>query len=314
MQIVGVTSSSETANTDDSVFGSSSDMGTHESLDDFMDKVIDYDSLSPAASDNDASFFIDLTMSDNGDNENPDPEQATPPHLSPMISRLENIPSLESPMLRHISPDSPPLTAINPACSVRESPHLESEPGKPDRIADAVDEVSYLLPSSDQMTLSSIDLAPTEPQALRFKRPAQTDADSVAPKKRIRIKLVSRPKADNPGKTEEENDVVEELLAKWTKGKSTWYLVKWKDFPHEANTWEREYRIGIYHINKFKANYKGNHNGVELLDKRTSRTKVQYLVRWKGRPGEDSWESASTISSERIAEFEARGQSLNLGS
>jgi hypothetical protein len=55
------------------------------------------------------------------------------------------------------------------------------------------------------------------------------------------------------------------------------------------------------------ANYEGNNLGVELLDKRIRGGRVEYLIRWKGRPdSENSWEEVSTISCERIKEFEGR--------
>lgn len=62
-------------------------------------------------------------------------------------------------------------------------------------------------------------------------------------------------------------------------------------------------------VRKFEEDYRdcrGNHLGVELLDKRLHHGKVEYYVRWKGRPNsENSWEKESTISLKRIREFEA---------
>ncbi|KAH6725000.1 hypothetical protein BKA61DRAFT_589630, partial [Leptodontidium sp. MPI-SDFR-AT-0119] len=78
----------------------------------------------------------------------------------------------------------------------------------------------------------------------------------------------------------------EALLAKWKRGNTTWYLVKWKGFPHEGNTWEKRKDIGP---------------GLRVL-----RRRVEYLVEWKGRPeSENSWEKEATVSRERIIEFEA---------
>ena len=100
---------------------------------------------------------------------------------------------------------------------------------------------------------------------------------------------------------------VEELLAKWTRGRQVFYLVKWKGFAHSANTFEKRNDINIKLVSEFEADYHGNHKGVELLSKRVHRRKVQYKVRWKGRPDSDnSWENADTISRERIVEYEAR--------
>lgn len=99
---------------------------------------------------------------------------------------------------------------------------------------------------------------------------------------------------------------VEELLAKWKQGKTTWYLVKWKGFPHGENTWERRKDISTELIKQFEATYQGNYLGVRLLDKRVRRGGVEYLVKWRGRPeSENTWEKEATVSRERIMEFEA---------
>jgi hypothetical protein len=46
---------------------------------------------------------------------------------------------------------------------------------------------------------------------------------------------------------------------------------------------------------------------VELLDNRIRGGRVEYLIRWKGRPdSEYSCEKASAISCERVNEFERR--------
>jgi hypothetical protein len=97
---------------------------------------------------------------------------------------------------------------------------------------------------------------------------------------------------------------VEALLAKWKQGKTTWYLVKWKGFPHRENTLEKRKGISAELVKEFEATYQGNHLGVRLLDKRVRSEKVEYLE-WKGRPeSENSWEKEAIISSERIMDSE----------
>jgi hypothetical protein len=97
----------------------------------------------------------------------------------------------------------------------------------------------------------------------------------------------------------------EALLAKWKRGKTTWYLVNWKGFPHGDNTWQKPKDIGQKLVQHFEKTYQGNHSGVRLLKKRVSKGKVEYLIEWKGRPeSENSWEKEATISSERIMDFE----------
>lgn len=96
--------------------------------------------------------------------------------------------------------------------------------------------------------------------------------------------------------------------------------MKWKDFPDEANLWEKREDISIELelVDNFDAAYSeygGNHLGVELLDKRIHQVMGEYLARWKGRPcTEDSCQRESTISYERVKEFEAsrRGSVLGL--
>jgi hypothetical protein len=52
----------------------------------------------------------------------------------------------------------------------------------------------------------------------------------------------------------------EALLAKWKQGKTTWYLVKWKGFPHEGNTWEKRKDISPELVKEFEATYQGNYS------------------------------------------------------
>ena len=93
--------------------------------------------------------------------------------------------------------------------------------------------------------------------------------------------------------------------------KKPYYLVKWKGFPHEDNTWEPRSNISEDLIKSFESNFEGYHAGVRLFDKRKWAGKVEYSVEWKGRPkGETSWEKAKTLSSARVREYEARAKDL----
>jgi hypothetical protein len=97
----------------------------------------------------------------------------------------------------------------------------------------------------------------------------------------------------------------EALLAKWQQGRTTWYLVKWKGFTHEGNTWEQRKDISQELVKEFEATYQENYLGVRLLKKRVRSKRVEYFVEWKGRPeSENSWEREATINCERIVEFE----------
>ncbi|KPM33976.1 hypothetical protein AK830_g12599 [Neonectria ditissima] len=107
---------------------------------------------------------------------------------------------------------------------------------------------------------------------------------------------------------------VDRLLAKWKQGRQTLYLVKWKGFSDDANSWQRRDDISDELISKFDASFSdngGNYEGVELLKKRIRRGQAEYFVRWKGRPiSDNSWEKESTISRRRVQEFAISGRSL----
>jgi hypothetical protein len=97
----------------------------------------------------------------------------------------------------------------------------------------------------------------------------------------------------------------EALLAKWKGGRKKLYLVKWKGFPDEENTFEPPENIGKELIQDFEATWQGN-LGVRLLKKRVRKGKIEYLIEWKGHPKNDnSWEKEATISRVRIDEFES---------
>ncbi|KAH8745830.1 hypothetical protein F5883DRAFT_264202 [Diaporthe sp. PMI_573] len=95
------------------------------------------------------------------------------------------------------------------------------------------------------------------------------------------------------------------LLGKWTRGRRTWYLVKWKGFDEKHSTWEKRKDIGTDLIDEFEASYEGNHFAIKrLVEKRIRRGVTEYLVEWKGPGGDDSWEKEAEISRARIMEFE----------
>ncbi|OBT90001.1 hypothetical protein VE02_01552 [Pseudogymnoascus sp. 03VT05] len=82
----------------------------------------------------------------------------------------------------------------------------------------------------------------------------------------------------------------EALLAKLKEYNTNWYLVKWKGFAHEDNTWQKRNDISLDLIKSFEATFKGNHYGIQLLKKRKRQGRVEYFVNWKGRPErENSW-------------------------
>lgn len=99
----------------------------------------------------------------------------------------------------------------------------------------------------------------------------------------------------------------EELLAKWKHGKTTWYLVKWKDFEDKHNTWQLTDDISSNMISQFENSFQGNHQGVILVDRRVRRGSKEYLVNWMGRPDKEKWWlKEGDISRERVVEFETQ--------
>lgn len=113
------------------------------------------------------------------------------------------------------------------------------------------------------------------------------------------------PGVNMPAQEREDEWPVESLLAKWKNGKSVFYLVKWKGFGDEENSWVSNKDIGREAVAVFESTFKGNDTGIEILDKRLVRNKRQYYVSWRGRPlNESSWESVESISRSRVEAFE----------
>ncbi|ELR01977.1 hypothetical protein GMDG_05146 [Pseudogymnoascus destructans 20631-21] len=66
---------------------------------------------------------------------------------------------------------------------------------------------------------------------------------------------------------------VEALLAKSKTGNVIWYLVKWAGFRDKDNTWQKRDDISSDLIIDFEASSRGNHLGVQLLQKRERKGK-----------------------------------------
>merc|ERR1712150_17825 len=131
---------------------------------------------------------------------------------------------------------------------------------------------------------------------------------------------------------EEEEFEVEAIIDSRIRRGKTQYLVKWKDWKDEDNTWESEDNINSKDlIEEYNKNKEEKETGKEtavatdnlnsknenpeesddeeeeeyeveaILDKRSRRGKIQYLVKWKGWPDEDnSWELQSNITCEDL--------------
>jgi len=152
-----------------------------------------------------------------------------------------------------------------------------------------------------------------------------------------KLKRPERKKKDvsryKPGEFEEEKHVMEKLLdmrfpgeksRKFPGQKSTkkQYLVKWKGFGDEQNSWESRSRvppklIELFEENKNISRYYSASTELEeekeyiiekLLDKRypgPKGIKIQYLVKWKDYGNEhNSWESKSSLPGNIVKTFE----------
>ena len=103
------------------------------------------------------------------------------------------------------------------------------------------------------------------------------------------------------------------------------YLVKWKGFGNEQNTWESRQRIPSKHIESFEEEQRiknqslqtgpnGNQNELEekfyviekLLEKRYLwNIRCQYLVKWKGYGNEhNTWEPKASLPRKVVNRFE----------
>ena len=130
-----------------------------------------------------------------------------------------------------------------------------------------------------------------------------------------------------PGEFEQEKYVIEKILDMRFKGfrRSRKYLVKWKGFGNEQNTWESRQRIPSKLIESFEEEQRiknqslqtgpnGNQNELEeklyviekLLDKRyVWNIRCQYLVKWKGYENEhNTWEPKASLPRKVVNRFE----------
>ncbi|CAM1508796.1 Fc.00g056440.m01.CDS01 [Cosmosporella sp. VM-42] len=95
---------------------------------------------------------------------------------------------------------------------------------------------------------------------------------------------------------------VDRLLGRW--GKDLFYL-RWLDGSYG---WEpRENILDDELIRQFEKGYKGFHEGVNVLRTRIRNGKVEYRVRWMGRPSsEDWWVAGRELSPELIEKHKPR--------
>ncbi|KAF5962727.1 hypothetical protein FCOIX_14083 [Fusarium coicis] len=111
------------------------------------------------------------------------------------------------------------------------------------------------------------------------------------------------------GPTIEDQDEfeVEALLAR-RRGSRTEYLVQWKDYPDEENSWVAQDDISTELVIEYERNhaiYGGLFSGIRLLRQDYGGgDEAKYLVQFQGRPSEENmWLCNSEISDKLVSEF-----------
>ncbi|KAK7592248.1 hypothetical protein V3481_006869 [Fusarium oxysporum f. sp. vasinfectum] len=133
---------------------------------------------------------------------------------------------------------------------------------------------------------------------------ALPDRTEAAIKARYFSKLA---KVTGPTTEDEDEFEVEALLAR-RKGPKNEYLVQWKGYPEEENSWVEQDDISTELVIEFERNHAihgGLFRGIRLLKQdHRGDDETKYLVEFQGRPSqENTWLCNSEISDKLIDEF-----------
>jgi hypothetical protein len=98
------------------------------------------------------------------------------------------------------------------------------------------------------------------------------------------------------------------LLAR-RKGLKNEYLVQWKGYPQEENSWVEQDDISTELVIEFERNHAmhgGLFSGIRLLEQdHHGSDEAKYLIEFQGRPSQENmWLHNSEVSDKLIAEFD----------
>ena len=128
----------------------------------------------------------------------------------------------------------------------------------------------------------------------------------------------NKKKSQQNGDDDDEEFVIEKIVDERGTGKKKEYLVKFKDYGDDDNTWTSKDDVSSELIkeyeNKKKKDSQPEQNGDEyeiekIVEERTVGKNKEYLVKWKGWKDEDNtWEPKENLTAAIIKKYEAEAK------
>jgi len=143
-----------------------------------------------------------------------------------------------------------------------------------------------------------------------------TTSEDVSPE--LIKEYENKKKSQQNGDEDDEEFVIEKIVDERGTGKKKEYLVKFKDYGDEDNTWTSKDDVSTELIkeyeNKKKQDSQPEQNGDEyeiekIVEERTVGKNKEYLVKWKGWKDEDNtWEPKENLTAAIIKKYEAEAK------